>query len=414
MADHRWQGYSHKELYERIHSGPGPSASFASMERWEGVSAALTEINEDLHKGIALSGAKWSGKAAEMAQSGLNPVAAWADTARTGSDVMRYSAELQAGYISKARADMPAPVAVTAEQPGALVTGLTHLFGGQTDHEKQEAAQDAAERRAREVMSTYASSTTANTSTLGQFTQPPQLQISGTGTVNGGGTQIGTAAVWGFGPHGRGGSATRGRTGSGSRGSATSSPRTTTTTTPGSTTRTSGTAVTPAAAAKGSTSVSSSSSTTSTGLVGTGTGTGIGTGTGTAGVGLPGQRTSGRSDSSKSGSEAKQMEEGATATSSAAVGTVMQQGHVAGVANASGSAMGPMGTVGASNNNDQVHRRAVPMPQAFDPFGGMGGPRKGEEEEDLEHKAADYLRERDDIYGVGSYALPVIGESTTD
>jgi PPE-repeat protein len=200
MADHRWQGYSHKELYERIHAGPGPSASFASMERWQGVSAALTEINDDLHSGITLSGAKWSGKAADMAQSGLNPIAAWADGARTGADVMRYSAELQAGYVSKARADMPAPVNVTAEQPGALVSGLTHLFGGQTDHEKQEAAQDAAERRAREVMSTYASSTTSNTSTLGQFSQPPQLQISGTGVSHGGGAHIGTAGVWGVGP----------------------------------------------------------------------------------------------------------------------------------------------------------------------------------------------------------------------
>ena len=84
----------------------------------------------------------------------------------------------------------------------------------------------------------------------------------------------------------------------------------------------------------------------------------------------------------------------------------------AGVANASGSGMGAMGTVGASAN-DQIHKRAVPMPPAFDPFGGMG-PRKGEDEEDTVHKAADYLRERDDIYGVGSYTLPVIGESTTD
>ena len=106
------------------------------------------------------------------------------------------------------------------------------------------------------------------------------------------------------------------------------------------------------------------------------------------------------------------MEDGATAASSAGMGPVMGHGPAAGVANASGSAMGAMGTVGASNN-DQVHRRAVPMPQSFDPFGGMG-PRKGEDEEDLEHKAADYLRERDDIYGVGSYSLPVIGESTTD
>ncbi|MGI5504667.1 PPE domain-containing protein [Lentzea sp. CA-135723] len=403
MVDHRWQGYSHKELYERIHSGPGASASFASMQRWEGVSAALTEINDDLHKGITLSGAKWQGKAAEIAQSGLNPVAAWADSARSGADVMRVSAELQAGYVAKARADMPKPVAVTAEQPGALVTGITHLFGGQTDHEKQEAAQDAAERRAREVMSTYASSTTANTSTLGQFSQPPQLQISGSGVAHGGGAHVGTAEVWGVGPNGTGPGGTRGRTsGTGTRGTAAAPPpRPGSTTAPGSTTRTSGTGTT-APAVKGT-----SHTTTSIGTGGPG-------GTGVAGVGLPGQRTSSRSGSHGSESGPKQMEEGATAASSAAAaGTVMNAGHAAGVSNGAGSAMGPMGTVGAQNN-DQVHRRAVPMPQSFDPFGGMGSGRKGEEEEDLEHKAADYLRERDDIYGVGSYALPVIGESTTD
>ncbi|HEX7304411.1 PPE domain-containing protein [Lentzea sp.] len=408
MADHRWQGYSHKELYERIHSGPGPSASFASMERWQGVSAALTEINDDLHSGITSSGAKWSGKAAEMAQSGLNPIAAWADSARTGSDVMRYSAELQAGYVSKARADMPAPVTVTAEQPGALVAGLTHLFGGQTDHEKQEAAQDAAERRAREVMTTYASSTTANTSTLGQFTQPPQLQISGTGVTHGGGTNIGTAAVWGVGPNGTSGGITGGRNGSGTRGTTTTTPSRGATpsspTTPGSTTRTSST----------STTTGTSSKHLSTTVPTNGSGAG-GAGTGTAGVGLPGQRSgSGSRSGSQHGGGADQpkfMEDGATMSSGAAMGTVMNQGHTATVNNAGGSAMGPMGTVGAQNN-DQVHRRAVPM-QSFDPFGGMG-PRKGEDEDDLEHKAADYLRERDDIYGVGSYSLPVIGESSTD
>ncbi|GAA3633649.1 hypothetical protein GCM10022267_20480 [Lentzea roselyniae] len=396
MAEHRWQGYSHKELYERIHAGPGPSASFASMERWAGVSAALSEINDDLHNGITLSGAKWKGKASEIAQAGLNPIATWADGARTGADVMRYSAELQAGHISKARADMPKPVQVTAEQPGALITGLTHLFGGQTDHEKQEAAQDAAERRAREVMSTYASSTVSNTSTLGQFSQPPQLQISGTGLVHGGGAQIGTAGAWVVGPQGATGGVTRGRTGSGSRVSAAPPPRGATPP-PSSPTRTSGVSAPAAATSKGSTTSLSSAGTSGP------------SGTGVAGVGVPGQR-SGRSSSS---TEPKEMEEGATAASSAAVGPLMGHGGAAGVASASGSAMGPMGTVGASSNNDQLHRRAVPMPQSFDPFGGMG-PRKGEEEEDMEHKAADYLRERDDIYGVGSYSLPVIGESTTD
>ncbi|MDT7785408.1 MAG: hypothetical protein QOF58_3827 [Pseudonocardiales bacterium] len=396
MGDHRWQGYSHKELYDRINAGPGPSASFASMERWQGVSNALTEINDDLHNGIALSGAKWTGKASEIAQAGLNPIAAWADSARTGADVMRYSAELQAGHISKARADMPKPVNVTSEQPGALVTGLTHLFVGQTDHEKQEAAQDAAERRAREVMSTYASSTTANTSTLGQFSQPPQLNISSAGVTHGGGAQVGTSGAWVVGPQGTTGGVTRGRTGTGSRVSSAPPPRgSTPPPPPGSSTRTSGASTSTGSTSKGTTSVSSF------GTAGPGS-------TGTAGVGLPGQRA-GRSSSH----EPKEMEEGATAASSAAVGPVMGHGNAAGVASASGSAMGSMGTVGAAADSDQVHRRAVPLQQQFDPFGGMG-PRKGEDEEDLEHKAADYLRERDDIYGVGSYSMPVIGESTTD
>ncbi|SEP94488.1 PPE family protein [Lentzea xinjiangensis] len=413
MVDHRWQGYSHKELYERIHAGPGASASFTSMERWQGVSAALAEINDDLHSGIALSGAKWEGKAADIARSGLNPIAAWADGARTGADVMRYSAELQAGHISKARADMPAPVAVTAEQPGALVTGLTHLFGGQTDHEKQEAAQDAAERRAREVMSTYASSTTANTSTLGQFSQPPQLQINGSGIAHGGGAQIGTAGFWATGPHGSGAGGTRGRTGSGTRGATAPPPRggAGSTPPPGSSSTSSGSSTrTSSAPTTVGSSTGSPKGTIATAVTSTGPGT---TGSvGIAGVGVPGQRSGRPGSQGGDKDQPKEMEDGATAASGAAAGTVMNHSHLAGVANANGSALGPLGTVGASGN-DQVHRRTVPMPPSFDPFGGMG-PRKGEDEEDLEHKAADYLRERDDIYGVGSYALPVIGESTTD
>ncbi|MBY8850230.1 hypothetical protein K7G98_18055, partial [Saccharothrix sp. MB29] len=109
---------------------------------------------------------------------GINPLASWADDARAGSEVMRVSAELQADYISKARSDMPPPVPVTAEKPNLLVSAITTLIGGQTDYELQEKASNAAEQRAREVMTTYASSTTSNTNTLGQFHQPPQLVIS--------------------------------------------------------------------------------------------------------------------------------------------------------------------------------------------------------------------------------------------
>ncbi|NUT51989.1 MAG: PPE domain-containing protein, partial [Saccharothrix sp.] len=224
---HRWSGYSHEELYKAINSGPGPKASHASMERWQGVSAALTEINAELHAGVLRSGATWEGAAADKARLGINPLAAWADDARSGAEVMRLSAELQADYIAKARADMPPPVPVTAEKPNLLITGLTHLIGGQTDYEQQEKAQNSAEQRAREVMTTYASSTTSNTATLGQFHQPPQLVINAPEVVRNDAAGV-SGSGWGYGdPRGGGYGGWRGGRGGwrGGRGGGGSVPR---------------------------------------------------------------------------------------------------------------------------------------------------------------------------------------------
>ncbi|WP_235921828.1 PPE domain-containing protein [Lentzea tibetensis] len=395
MVEHRWQGYSHEELYKSINAGPGPSASHASMERWAGVSAALTEINGDLHAGITGSGASWEGKAADVARAGLNPLATWADDARTGSEVMRISAELQADHISKARSDMPPPVAVTAEQPNALVSGLTHLFGGQTDHEKQEQAADAAENRAREVMSTYASSTTANTSTLGQFHQPPQLVINASGPVRADGPGVmGAAPVFGLGSHGTAGVPARRAGSAAGRGAAVPPARSASgpgsTSTSGSTTRTSGA---PAVhTSGGSTSVSSASG-------------GAGS-VGTSGAVVPGQ-------AQRKVAKKDQLAPDSTAASSSAAGAVVAGQQAAVAQNSAAPLMGGAGTIGGGSS-DTVHKRTVaPAPPAFDPFGGMGA-RRDEEEEETVHQAADYLRETDDIYGVGSYTLPVIGESTTD
>ncbi|GLZ35645.1 hypothetical protein Lesp02_78320 [Lentzea sp. NBRC 105346] len=389
MATHRWQGYSHEELYEAINSGPGPGASHASMERWAGVSAALTEINADLHAGILGSGASWEGAAADIARKGLNPLAAWADDARTGSEVMRLSAELQADHISKARSDMPPPVPVTSEQPNALVSGLTHLFGGQTDHEKQEAAADAAEVRAREVMTTYASSTSANTATLGQFHQPPQLQISSASVARADGPGVVGPMPFGtVGAQGGAGVVPRRTSAPGGRGAAVPPARSgSAPVAPGSSTRTSG-----AAAVHGgsSTSVSSASAASASS-----------SGTGTSGVAVPGQQRR------KTPSDTTESSSAVGAVSSSQMQAAVMQNNTTGM-------VGAAGTIGAAAAGDAVHKRTVAAGPSFDPFGAMGARPGADEEEDAEHKAADYLRETDDIYGVGSYTLPVIGESTTD
>ncbi|HEX6345075.1 PPE domain-containing protein [Umezawaea sp.] len=409
---HRWNGYSHEELYKQINSGPGPKASHASMERWQGVSAALVEINDELLRGVANSGATWEGKAADKARSGLNPLAAWADDARTGADVMRVSAEMQADFISKARSDMPAPVPVTAEDPGKLLSALTHLVGGQTDYEVQEKAHSAAEQRAREVMATYASSTTTNTSTLGQFHQPPQLVINASQSSLGATHGIsGTGGEYGV-VTGRGGGGSRGGRGRGG-----GRPVHSTTGPAGSGTRTSGATTTPSAPTTGTTR-------TPTGVVSTGV---VG-GPGPGGGGVIGGRIS-----SKPRKEETRSASAEDANADRAAGQAGGAGKQSGVTVISGSEFAPVATPTAQHgvaggaggaaggaagstapDNDTVHRRSTPMVPAqssFDPFGNVGAAR-ADDEEDGEHNAADYLRETDDIYGIGGMiSPPVIGEN---
>ncbi|WP_406688777.1 PPE domain-containing protein [Saccharopolyspora sp. ID03-671] len=177
MGDHRWQGYRHAELHAQINEGPGAHGSTDSVRRWSELTRALGEIDGGLAAATAAARSGWQGHAADSADSGLRPLGEWAQLAQQASTVMRERAEQQAEFIAKARRDMPPPVAVTSEDPGTAVSALTHLFGGQTDYEVQEAAQHAAEQRAFEVMRTYESSTRANTTSLASFAPPPQVVV---------------------------------------------------------------------------------------------------------------------------------------------------------------------------------------------------------------------------------------------
>jgi hypothetical protein len=372
----------------------------------------LTEINAELHTGVLRSGAVWEGNAADEARAGLNPLAAWADDAKAGAEVMRISAEVQADLVSKARADMPPPIQVTAEEPGTLVSGFTHLLGGQTDYEVQEKAHDAAQDRAREVMATYASGTTSNTSTLGQFHQPPQLVINANQVAHAQGSPVVAAPVFGQSPTGqiapvRGGGA---RSGAG-RGRAVLSAQRTPAPAPGEPSSTS------TKASGGATSTSSaSSSPTSTRMSG---------GTTTPGPSHVGSNAAVGGVTADSGQDRrrKQREDDphahtgdVTAVSAAHTGVIAAaplppssvQGHPVGLNAVIGAA-----TIGVHDGTVQHRSATQPARQpGFDPFGGLG--RSTEQEEDAEHRGADFLRETDDVYGLGEMVSPpVIGESTS-
>jgi hypothetical protein len=174
-SGNRWQGYSHQQLYAMLHSGPGPAAAGVAADRWSSMAGALSDIQQDISSGVAASGAAWVGTAADSAHGALNPLGQWAEQASSAADVMRISAELQGDLLSKARADMPAPIAVP-QQTGQI----SQLVTAQVDYEMTEAASQVAAQQAFQVMAQYEAGTTDNTDTLGDFGEPPTLHVDTT------------------------------------------------------------------------------------------------------------------------------------------------------------------------------------------------------------------------------------------
>ncbi|MFC7618230.1 PPE domain-containing protein [Actinokineospora soli] len=191
MAVHRWRGYDHPELYRMINSGPGPAASTPQTEYWDSLMRELGDIDHDLNAKLSTLAASWQGAAGDQAQGALNPLQQWAGDAQTGANVMRSSTEYQADIVARARAEMPEPVKVTTPAPSGwskLAAGAALLGGNPgpamavanqaSDHEAQEAAQDAAAQKAVDTMESYADSSEFNRNTLGEFVPPPDVVVS--------------------------------------------------------------------------------------------------------------------------------------------------------------------------------------------------------------------------------------------
>jgi hypothetical protein len=171
----RWRGYSHKDLYTMLHDGPGAAASAEPSRRWAEISATLTEIGQDLQKALTLTGTAWQGRAAGAAYDRLSTSVAWATASGTSAAALRTAVEDQAEHIARARADMPAPADVPAQQPDPTVPPAVQVVQTQTDAEPAEAAASSAEERAVEVMTAYETATNGTTTALAKFDVPPEV-----------------------------------------------------------------------------------------------------------------------------------------------------------------------------------------------------------------------------------------------
>src|SRR5947208_11999435 len=152
MANIRWDGHSHKEIYDWMQSA-NPKASTEQSTYWDGLTKELEKIDGDLQKELGRINASWEGQAAEHTKDGLTPLAQWAGKAQTGSTVMKVSADLQASNISTAKHAVPKPVEVNTPEPGFMEKGAAVLSPiaalavakQSADHEQEEAKQAQAQ-----------------------------------------------------------------------------------------------------------------------------------------------------------------------------------------------------------------------------------------------------------------------------
>src|SRR5690242_4517321 len=107
---HNWDGYSHRELYDRIHGkggffipdGAGVSGASGAQEGWSELASLMARARERTEAALARAGAVWEGDAADALRSGVTPLAQWADDAHTASLASQASTDTHVSAYSAA------------------------------------------------------------------------------------------------------------------------------------------------------------------------------------------------------------------------------------------------------------------------------------------------------------------------
>lgn len=182
---YNFDAYSHQDLFSMINNHDTATACMASAPStagtqavWQEFAQLMASAQDRVQRALAKAGAEWVGGAADQMNSGVAPMGVWAgDTHAAGADT-HGSVVMQSSAYSSAQRSMPAPKQVTSTANSDFVGipgGVTHLFGGQTDQDQQEADAKAAKAQAVTVMNNYQSGSSAATSSVGTFTAPPAI-----------------------------------------------------------------------------------------------------------------------------------------------------------------------------------------------------------------------------------------------
>ncbi|MGQ0839276.1 PPE domain-containing protein [Actinokineospora sp.] len=215
FRDHgyNWDAWRHRSLYDMIHGRPGVLAetggsSVANVSeataRWQRFTALMAEAKSRTDAALAKAGVTWEGGAADSMNAGMAPLSQWAVDAQDAGTASAGGVEQFSSSYLVAQHRMPEPVEVdsTANSDHAgIPAAFTHLFGGQTDQDRQEAEAQQAKQEAVLIMNAYHAETAAARTSVGQFVAPPAVVVRVPPPSIAGG-EVGSLAAGFLGPSG--------------------------------------------------------------------------------------------------------------------------------------------------------------------------------------------------------------------
>ncbi|MBC6448069.1 PPE domain-containing protein [Actinokineospora xionganensis] len=188
---YNWDAWSHKDLHKMINGesatwvggedGAGVANVGAATDRWNRFTSLMSAARIQTDAALTRAGVAWEGSASESMTAGITPLSQWTVDAGEAGQASGTSVDQFSSSYSSARNRMPEPVEVnsTANSDfGGIPAGFTHLFGGQTDQDKQEAQAQQAKQEAVRVMSGYNSDAVNAQSSVGQFVPPPSVTVA--------------------------------------------------------------------------------------------------------------------------------------------------------------------------------------------------------------------------------------------
>jgi hypothetical protein len=172
-----YENVDHPTLKAMVTENVDPDQVGAIASTWQQAGSRLTQFQDDVTGAINTSRSEWQGAAGEAARQFMADVGRWIGDAGRGAQLAGNQATKQSEALAAAKNAMPEPVPFDVDAANAELRQITdpvQLISRYADHMKAYAAQQAAQRRAAEVVTAY-DAALSDSGTMPAFAPPPAM-----------------------------------------------------------------------------------------------------------------------------------------------------------------------------------------------------------------------------------------------